>query len=99
KTRFANGANALKPIENCIGTYLALLDNLDNPRIVESWHAINTWVTELITMAGATYLQLIKELYRENRLIQGTMVIRGERVDLSRIHANLLNVIALADHI
>src|SRR5436305_7245639 len=50
-------------------------------------------------MAGATYAQLIKELYRENRLIQGNMVIRGERVDLSRIRANLLNVIALADHI
>ena len=93
------GAKALKPVENYIGSYLTLWDNLDNPRIVESWHAMNTWVTDLIPMAGATYLQLIKELYRENRLIQGTMVIRGERVDLSRIHANLLNVIALADHI
>src|SRR5436305_13732058 len=50
-------------------------------------------------MAGATYAQLIKELYRENRLIQGEMVLRGERVDLSRIRANLLNVIAVADHI
>ena len=93
------GAKALKPVENYIGSYLTLWDNLDNPRIVESWHAMNTWVTDLIPMAGATYLQLIKELYRENRLIQGTMIIRGERVDLSRIHANLLNVIALADHI
>jgi polyhydroxyalkanoate synthase len=93
------GAKALKPVENYIGSYLTLWDNLDNPRIVESWHAMNTWVTDLIPMAGATYSQLIKELYRENRLIQGTMVIRGEPVDLSRIHANLLNVIALADHI
>ncbi len=93
------GAKALKPVENYIGSYLTLWDNLDNPRIVESWHAMNTWVTDLIPMAGATYLQLIKELYRENRLIQGKMIIRGERVDLSRIRANLLNVIALADHI
>jgi len=93
------GAKALKPVENYIGSYLTLWDNLDNPRVVEGWHAMNTWVTDLIPMAGATYAQLIKELYRENRLIQGTMVIRGERVDLNRIHANLLNVIALADHI
>jgi len=93
------GAKALKPVENYIGSYLTLWDNLDNPRNVESWHAMNTWVTDLIPMAGATYLQLIKELYRENRLIQGKMIIRGERVDLSRIRANLLNVIALADHI
>jgi polyhydroxyalkanoate synthase subunit PhaC len=93
------GAKALKPVENYIGSYLTLWDNLDNPRIVESWHAMNTWVTDLIPMAGATYLQLIKELYRENRLIRGKMIIRGQRVDLSRIRANLLNVIALADHI
>ncbi|HWZ18231.1 MAG TPA: alpha/beta fold hydrolase [Ktedonobacteraceae bacterium] len=93
------GAKALKPVENYIGSYLTLWDNLDNPRIVESWHAMNTWVTDLIPMAGATYAQLIKELYRENRLIQGNMLIRGERVDLSRIRANLLNVIALGDHI
>jgi len=93
------GAKALKPVENYIGSYLTLWDNLDNPRIVESWHAMNTWVTDLIPMAGATYKQLIGELYRENRLIEGRMIIRGERVDLRRIRANLLNVIALADHI
>jgi polyhydroxyalkanoate synthase subunit PhaC len=93
------GAKALKPVENYIGSYLTLWDNLDNPRIVESWHAMNTWVTDLIPMAGATYRQLIKEFYQENRLIEGTLIIRGERVDLSRIRASLLNVIALADHI
>jgi polyhydroxyalkanoate synthase len=93
------GAKALKPVENYIGSYLTLWDNLDNPRIVESWHAMNTWVTDIIPMAGATYRQLIEEFYQENRLIEGTLTIRGERVDLSRIRANLLNVIALADHI
>ncbi len=93
------GAKALKPVENYIGSYLTLWDNLDNPKVVESWHAMNTWVTDLIPMAGATYRQLIKDFYQENRLIQGKLIIRGERVDLSRIHANLLNVIALADHI
>jgi polyhydroxyalkanoate synthase len=93
------GAKALKPVENYIGSYLMLWDNLDNPRIVESWHAMNTWVTDIIPMAGASYRQLIKELYQENRLITGNLLIRGERVDLSNIRANLLNVIALADHI
>jgi len=54
------GAKALKPVENYIGSYLTLWDNLDDPRIVESWHAMNTWVTDLIPMAGATYRQLIR---------------------------------------
>jgi polyhydroxyalkanoate synthase len=93
------GAKTLKPVENYIGSYLRLWDNLDDPRVVESWHAMNTWVTDNIPMAGATFRQLIVELYRENRLITGTMALRGEPVDLSRLRASLLDVIAEGDHI
>ena len=36
---------------------------------------------------------------RENRLIEGKLALRGEPVDVRRLKANLLNVIAEADHI
>jgi polyhydroxyalkanoate synthase len=93
------GAKALKPVENFLGSYLNLWDNMHNPKVVESWHAMNTWVRELIPMAGGAYRQLITEFYKENRLIEGTLVLRGERVDLGKLRANVLNVIAEADHI
>jgi polyhydroxyalkanoate synthase len=93
------GAKALKPVENYIGNYLRLWDNLDNPQVVEAWHAMNTWVTDNIPMAGATFRQLIVDLYQNDRLMQGTLMIRGEQVDLSHLRANLLTVIAEADHI
>jgi polyhydroxyalkanoate synthase subunit PhaC len=93
------GAKALKPVENFVGNYMNLWDNIGNPKVVESWHAMNTWVRETIPMAGAAYRQLINEFYKENRLVQGTLVLRGERVDLVRLTANVLNVIAEADHI
>lgn len=93
------GAKALKPVENYITNYFKLWDNLDDPRVVESWHAMNTWVTDNIPMAGAAYRQLIVELYRNNRLIRNELTVRGERVDLGRIRANLLTVIAEGDHI
>lgn len=93
------GAKALKPVENYVGTYLNLWDNLGEARVVESWHAMNTWVSDLIPMAGAAYRQLIGEFYQQNKLVQGTLQIRGERVSLGNVRANLLNLIALADHI
>jgi polyhydroxyalkanoate synthase len=93
------GAKALKPVENYVGNYCKLWDNLDEPRVVESWHAMNTWVTENVPMAGAAFRQLIVELYRKNRLIGNELMVRGERVDLGRIRANLLTVIAEGDHI
>jgi polyhydroxyalkanoate synthase len=93
------GAKMLKPVENFVSNYLRLIDNLDNPKIVDSWHAMNTWVTDGIPMAGRTYRQLINEFYRENKLIKGTLALRGEKVDLRKLRANLLVTIADADHI
>jgi polyhydroxyalkanoate synthase len=93
------GAKALKPVDNYITNYCKLWDNLDNPRVVEAWHAMNTWVTDNIPMAGAAYRQLIVELYRNNALIQNRLRVKNELVDLSRIKANLLTVIAEGDHI
>jgi polyhydroxyalkanoate synthase len=94
-----NGAKMLKPVENYVGSYLNLWDHIDNPRVVEAWHAMNTWVRDIIPMAGGAYRQLINEFYKKNRLMEGTLALRGERVDLGRLRANLLNVIAEGDHI
>ena len=93
------GAKALKPVENYIGNYLRLWDNLDNPQVIDAWHAMNTWVTDNISLAGGAFRQLIVDLYRNDRLMQGTLTIRGQQVDLSHLRANLLTVIADADHI
>lgn len=93
------GAKALKPVENYIANYCKLWDNLDDPQAVESWHAMNTWVTDNIPMAGGAFRQLIVDLYRNDRLMKGEMTIRRELVDLSRLRANLLTVIAEGDHI
>lgn len=93
------GARALKPVDNYITNYCKLWDNLENPRAVEAWHAMNTWVTDNIPMAGAAYRQLIVELYRKNALMQNQLRVKNELVDLGKIRANLLTVIAAGDHI
>lgn len=94
-----SGAQLLKPVENFFANYCRLWDNLENARAVRAWQAMNTWVTDNIPMAGAAYRQLITELYRDNALIENRLVIRGQVVNLRDITANLLNVIALDDHI
>ena len=78
--------------------YLKLRDNLDNPQIVESWNSMNTLVTDNIPLSGGAFRQLIVDLYRNDRLMKGELMIRGQRVDLSRLRANLLTVIAEGDH-
>jgi polyhydroxyalkanoate synthase len=93
------GAKMLKPVENFVGSYLRLLDNLDNTKVVDSWHAMSTWLNDGVPMAARTYRQLIVDFYRENRLMNGTLSLRGEKVDVGNLRANLLDVIAEDDHI
>jgi len=93
------GAKVLKPVENYVGNYCKLWDNLDDPTVVEAWHAMHTWVSDYIPMAGAAYRQLIVDFYRNNLLIRNRLRVRDQLVDLGRIRANLLNVIAKGDHI
>lgn len=93
------GNKMLKPVENYIGTYLKLWDNLDNPAVVESWLAMNTWVTDNVDFPGAAFRQWVVEFFRENRLMENKLIMEGRPVDLKNIKANFLNVIADKDHI
>jgi len=93
------GAKALKPVDNYVLNYLKLWDNLDNPQVVEAWKAMNTWVTDNVDLAAGAFRQLVVDLYRNDLLMKGEWIIRGERVDLKKIRASLLTVIAQADHI
>lgn len=93
------GNKMLKPVENYIGTYLKLWDNLDNPAVVEAWLAMNTWVTDNVDFPGAAFRQWVVEFFRENRLMENKLMMEGRIVDLANIKANLLNVIADKDHI
>jgi len=93
------GAKMLKPVENYVSTYIRVLENIDNPKFVESWHAMNTWVEDPIPMPGAVFRQLITDIFRGNKLVNGTLQMKGEPVHLENIKANLLNLIAEADHI
>lgn len=93
------GAKMLKPIENFVGGYTRLFDNLDSDKVVGSWHAMNTWVSDGIPLAGAAFRQFILDFYRGNKLVKGTLAVRGESVDLRQLRASLLNVIGEDDHI
>jgi polyhydroxyalkanoate synthase len=67
--------------------------------VVEAWHAMNTWVRDNIPLTGGAYRQLVNDFFKENRLVKGTLSLRGERVELCKLKANVLTVIAEADHI
>lgn len=98
--RIGLGAELLKPIENMGGNYLKLYQHLDEPKFVEGWHAMDTWVKMKVPMAGGVYRELARNLYLRNELTQGRFRIDdGEPVDLGQVKCNLLVLAADQDHV
>jgi polyhydroxyalkanoate synthase len=92
-------AKLLKPVENFVGAYVSVWKSLDNDEAVRGWQAINRWVEDVIPLAGGAFRQFVLEYVRGNELIQGQHEVKGQRVDLAKIRAALLNLVAQYDHL
>jgi polyhydroxyalkanoate synthase len=90
----------LKPVTNLWTTNRRLWQQvLEGKHDRESFQAMSKWVGDNPPFPGRAYREWITWMYKENRLVRGTLRLRGRRVDLGRIHQDLLVVTAGADHI
>ncbi|HKQ71055.1 MAG TPA: alpha/beta fold hydrolase [Polyangiaceae bacterium] len=89
----------MKPIQNIAEKQLALFEQLDDPRFVSNYFAMESWVNDNIPVAGETFRQFVKHLYQANQLVRGELRLGGSRVDLARIVCPLLVLTATNDHL
>jgi polyhydroxyalkanoate synthase len=90
----------MKPVTNYLTTYRRLFQSIlegRNPRT--SYQAMAKWVADNPPFPARAYSEWITAMYKQNKLVDGRLRLRGERVDLRRIEQNLLIVTAGADHI
>jgi poly(3-hydroxyalkanoate) synthetase len=93
-----NGFIALKP-EAEVEKQLQLLSHLDDAGYVARYRAFEDWFKHTQDIAGAFYLWIVEQLFRDNKLIKGTLVVAGERVDMTRIRCPLNLLGGATDHI
>lgn len=90
----------MKPVTNYTTTYRRLFQSIlegSDPR--KSYQPMAKWVADNPPFPSRAYREWITWMYKESRLVDGRLRLRGERVDLARIEQNLLVVTAGADHI
>ncbi|MFD0917395.1 alpha/beta fold hydrolase [Pseudahrensia aquimaris] len=91
--------SSLTPI-NSMTKYNIGLTNLEGDEAAMlNFLRMEKWIADRPDHPGEAAKQWLNELYRENRLVEGTFEISGERIDLSRINCPVLNIYALQDHI
>ncbi|MBQ9059471.1 MAG: class III poly(R)-hydroxyalkanoic acid synthase subunit PhaC [Atopobiaceae bacterium] len=89
----------LKPLELTMDKYISMTDKMADPEYMQNFIRMEKWVFDSPDQVGATLSQFIKDLYQDNKLIKGELVLGGKTVDLKDIKMPLLCVCAEYDHL
>lgn len=93
-----NGFLMLQPISLTTNKYLDLIDDVDDQDKINNFLTMEKWIFDSPGQAGEAIRQFINDLYKENKLIKGTLKIGEEIVDMKKIENPLLNIYAKKDH-
>ena len=80
-----------------ISSYAMLLNHCHNDKFMDKWARMDMWTKDHVPLSGEVLRQIVNELIIENKLIKGELIVRGKRIDLSNIRANLLVMTAAND--
>lgn len=93
-----SGFIAINPADE-ISRQLDLLLHLDDEAHLARYHEFEDWFKHTQDIPGAFYLWIVRHLFRDNELVEGTLTIDGQRVELGNIDIPLNLLAGATDHI
>lgn len=75
----------MHPGEQYFAKYIELFEHIGDPVYVKKQEAFEAWYENPINLPGRWYLQVVRELFKENRLVKGTFKALGEPLPLRNI--------------
>lgn len=94
-----NSFVTLKPMALNVNKYLGFVDNLDDPEAIKNFLRMEKWIFDSPSQTGEALRQFVKDLYQENKLVKGKMMIGEKKVNLKDITMPVLNIFGKNDHI
>lgn len=95
----SRGFDLLRPLERFfLNDALLYLNALDDAYVAR-YSALRNWYRLNKDVAGKLYLEVVRDLFKDNRLAKGTLDVGGRGVDLSAIHCPTFLVAGSRDHI
>jgi polyhydroxyalkanoate synthase len=88
----------LRPLGDLAG-YVTLWDRLDDRRSAQAIWALTDWAHDHVPFPGATFVEMIRSLSRDNALLTGEVVLAGRPRRLADITCPFLNVYGTHDHV
>jgi len=88
----------IRPLGDAV-TYVTLVDRLHDREATQAIWALTVWARGHIPFPGATFVEMIRKLSRENSLTTGKVAFGGRIRELSSITAPFLNIYGSKDHV
>jgi poly(3-hydroxybutyrate) depolymerase len=79
------GFKSLQPEKQYFDKYVELYEHIEDPSYVKRFENFERWYEYTINLPGKWYLQVIKELFKENRFFKGDFVGLGKKLSLGDI--------------
>ena len=79
------GFKNMHPQKQYFDKFVELYENIDDPKYVKRFETFERWYEHTIDLPGKWYLQVIKELFKENRLFRGNFIGLGKKLNLRDI--------------
>lgn len=89
----------LKPVQSFLEKQLGFLDQMEDPRAISAFFAMERWINDNVPVAGETFREFVKRLYQANELVDGRFRLGGRPTDLRQISCPLLLLTASKDHL
>jgi polyhydroxyalkanoate depolymerase len=93
------GWKNMHPEQHYIQDHVDLYEHIDDPTYIAKEEAFESWYENPIDLPGRWYLQVIKQLFKENRLAKGEFVGLGRKLDLRNITCPAYLLAGAADDI
>lgn len=82
-----------------IGPNINLITRAHDKKYVDKWRRMDKWMNDPVSFSGASFKQLINELFKDNKLVNGEMEIDGRKVDLKNIKCSMLVITSTKDEL
>jgi len=79
------GWKNMHPAQHYMQDQIDLYEHIDDPAYIAKEETFDSWYENPIDLPGRWYLQVIQQIFKENRLAKGEFVGLGRKLDLRKI--------------
>ena len=94
-----SGFTMLDPLGNTVIKYMGLAENIEDKEFVDMFFRMEKWLSDGIPVAGAFYIDLIRDGYQRNLFVKNQLRVNSRKASVDNLTMPMLAIVAEKDYI